>query len=316
MPEKDTIAAVAAHVTEDSILADLRAMGVRRGETLIVHSAMSKLGWVCGREATVIRALIRAVGPFGTIVMPAHSGDNSEPSKWSNPPVPESWFAIVRDTMPGFDRRVTATRAIGQVAETFRRYPGTKRSAHPNVSWAMRGPFAAWRLRGHTAGKPCFGMQSPLGRLYRQNARTLLIGVGYGNCTSLHLAEAVSENTPQTTLGAAVKTLGGRKWKTWRDIDFDSDRFPQIGEAYEQSGGVVTVGKVGAADCKLLHIAPLVDFGITWMREHPATVEAEAAPSAEGGADTATSVLQAEAEPKTAQAVADEGPKAEADAQA
>ncbi len=311
MPEKDTIAAVSAPVTENSILADLRAMGVRRGETLIVHSAMSKLGWVCGREATVIRALLRAVGPFGTIVMPAHSGDNSEPSKWSNPPVPESWFAIVRDSMPGFDRRVTATRAIGQVAETFRRYPGTKRSAHPNVSWAMHGPFAAWRLRGHTAGRPCFGMKSPLGRLYRQNARTLLIGVGYGNCTSLHLAEAVSENTPQTTLGAAVKTLGGRKWKTWQDIDFDSDRFPQIGEAYEASGGVVTVGKIGAADCKLLHIAPLVDFGIKWMREHPATAEAEGEAKAEGES-AATDAPQPEAE----EAAADEAPKAEGEAQA
>lgn len=309
MPELDTIAAVAAPVTEDSILADLRAMGVRRGETLIVHSAMSKLGWVCGREAAIIRALVRAVGPFGTVVMPAHSGDNSEPSKWSNPPVPESWFAIVRDTMPGFDRRVTATRAIGQVAETFRRYPGTKRSAHPNVSWAMRGPFAAWRLRGHTAGKPCFGMKSPLGRLYRSNARTLLIGVGYGNCTSLHLAEAVSENTPQTTLGAAIKTLGGRKWKTWQDIDFDSDRFPQIGEAYEQSGGVVTVGKIGAADCKLLHIAPLVDFGIKWMREHPAAADAEGAAKAEDE-PAVTNASQ----PEAAEAAASEAPTAEAQA--
>ena len=50
----------------------------------------------------------------------------------------------------------------------------------------------------------------------------------------------------------------------------DSDRFPQIGQAYEVSGGVVTKGKVGAADCRLLPIRPLVDFGVRWLAEHPA----------------------------------------------
>lgn len=296
MTEKDTIQAVPAPITEDSLLADLRALGVRRGETLIVHSAMSKLGWVCGREAAVIRALIRAVGPFGTIVMPAHSGDNSEPSLWSNPPVPENWFPIVRATMPAYDRRVTATRAIGRVPETFRRYPGAKRSAHPHVSWAMRGPFAAWRLRGHTWNKPCFGPASPLGRLYRQNARTLLIGVGYGNCTALHLSEELCGTMPKTTVGAAVNVLGRRVWKSWQDIDKDSDRFPLIGEAYEAAGGVVTAGKVGAAECKLVPIAPLVDFATRWLRENPAPPEATPAPVAETPAPATQPATQA-AEP-------------------
>ncbi len=283
MPEVDTIAAVGAPVTEASLLNDLRALGVRRGETLIVHTAMSKLGWVCGREAAVVRALLRAVGPFGLLVMPAHSGDNSEPKDWCNPPVPESWFEPIRHNMPAYDRRVTATRGIGRVAECFRRYPGTRRSAHPHVSWAARGPLAAWRLRGHTAGKPCFGMASPVGRLYRANARTLLLGVGYGNCTALHMAEALYPGTPLAPAGAAVKVRGVRRWQSWREIEMDSDRFPQIGDAYEASGGVVTKGKVGAADCRLLPIRPLVDFGVRWLAEHPAQPDADKPDTGDAG---------------------------------
>lgn len=273
MTEQDAIAAVSAPVTADGMLRDLRALGVRRGDTVIAHCAMSRIGWVCGREATVVQALLRAVGPLGMLVMPAHSGDNSEPSAWCNPPVPESWFAPIREHMPPFDRRVTVSRSIGRVGECLRTWPGARRSAHPQVSWTAKGPGACWLLRGHTYCKPGFGMGSPLGRLYRRGAKTLLIGVGYGNCTALHLAETLCETTPRETLGAAVSVWGRRRWVTWKDIEMDSDRFPALGEAYEAAGGPVAAGRLGAAECKLVPVRPLVDFGVRWLREHPALAE-------------------------------------------
>ncbi len=277
MAEKDTIAAVPKPVTGAELLSGLRALGIRRGDTVIVHSAMSKIGWVCGREAAVVGALIAAVGPSGTLVMPAHSGDNSEPSDWGNPPVPKDWFPVIRDTMPAYDRRVTPSRCMGRIAECFRTWPGTRRSAHPHVSWCARGPFARWLLRGHTYGKPCFGAGSPVGRLYRRNAKILLLGVGYDNCTALHMAEALCPRTPLTDAGAAVKTRGGRRWEAWREIEMDSDRFPQIGEAYERGGGEMVTGKLGAADCKVVRVKPLVDFGLAWLNEHPPEAPGDAA---------------------------------------
>jgi len=270
MPELDAVSAVSAPVTESGLLSGLAALGIRKGDTLIVHSSMSKIGWVCGRETAVVRALLRAVGRFGMLVMPAHSSDNSEPSDWCNPPVPESWFAAIRETMPAYDRRVTPTRCMGRIAECFRAYPGTRRSAHPHVSWCARGPGARWLLRGHVYGKPCFGMGSPLGRLYRHNAKILLLGVGYDNCTTLHLAESLYAGTPQQSAGAAVKVHSRRRWKTWQDIELNSDRFPALGEAYEQSGGEVVRGTLGAADCKVLRARPLVDFGLRWLTEQAA----------------------------------------------
>lgn len=260
-------------VTKQTLLAGLYKLGIRPGDTLIVHSAMSKLGWVCGREVTVVQALVEAVGRTGTVVMPAHSGDNSEPSDWSNPPVPESWFAPIRETMPAYDRRVTPTRAMGRIAECFRAWPGTRRSAHPHVSWCAHGPGAALLLRGHTFDKPCFGPASPLGRLYRRNAKILLIGVGYDNCTSLHMAETLYPETPKMKIGAAVRVHGKRRWETWEEIEFDSDRFPEIGRDYERDGGETVTGKLGAADCKLLRIKPLVDYGVKWLAEHPVQPE-------------------------------------------
>ena len=265
MPELDAVAAVQTPSTVQSLLAALRALGIRRGDTVIVHSAMSKIGWVCGREMAVVRALLLAVGHTGLLVMPAHSGDNSEPSDWCNPAVPESWHALIRAQMPAYDRRNTPTRCMGRIAECFRTWPCTHRSAHPHVSWCAHGFGARWMLRGHTVARPCFGMRSPLGRMYRRNVKILLLGVGYGNCTALHLAETLYPSSPKMELGAAVRVRGHRQWARWQDVDFDSDRFVQIGEAYEAQGGAVTLGKLGAADCKVLHVRPLVDFGLRWL---------------------------------------------------
>ena len=268
MTEADTIAAVPAPVTEQSLLDGLRALGIRKGDTLIVHCAMSRIGWVCGRETAVVRALIRAVGPLGMLVMPGHSGDNSEPSEWSNPPVPESWFETIRRETPPYDRRSTPTRGIGRVAECFRTWPGTRRSAHPHVSWCARGPGAMWLLRGHRWSKPGFGHASPVGRLYLRNAKILMLGVGYGNCTALHMAEAICPVIPFESHAAAIRILGRRKRVTWRDFEMNSDRFPALGEAYEQAGGTVVRGRIGAAECTVAPIRPLVDFGVHWLIDH------------------------------------------------
>lgn len=60
-------------VTRGTLAAGLRELGVRTGDTLLAHSSLSALGWVCGGPVAVVRALLDVLGPDGTLVVPTQT---------------------------------------------------------------------------------------------------------------------------------------------------------------------------------------------------------------------------------------------------
>ncbi len=264
MSEQSVIQNTVRPATVASLCDELRLLGIRSGDILLVHSSLSKMGWVCGGPVAVNQALLASIGTNGTLVMPAHTGDNSDPAEWVNPPVPADWLPVIYDTMPAFEPAVTPTRGMGRIAECFRTWPGTRRSGHPQVSFCANGPRADEIVRTH-ALTPQFGMDTPLGRLYLSGAKVLLLGVGYGNCTSFHLAEVLSGIMPRKKMGAAVLENGVRTWAWFEDTLFDDEDFTRIGQAYEETSGAVSHGKAGTADCRLFDLRAAVDFAAAWI---------------------------------------------------
>lgn len=255
-------------VTRDRLAADLRALGLAAGEVVLVHSALSRVGWVVGGAEVVVLALLDVLGPGGTLMVPAHSSGNSEPSGWKNPPVPEAWWPVIREHMPPFDPARTPTRMMGQVAEAVRTWPGARRSDHPQVSFAALGLHAEALTGGHTPLQDGLADASPLGALYALDGWVLLLGVGHGNNTSLHLAEtrAALPGEPERE-GAAVLVDGVRQWATWEQYAYDDEDFPALGAAYAAAHpGAVLAGQVGDAPARLMRQRPLVDFGVAWLR--------------------------------------------------
>ena len=53
----------------EELVADLRRLGVRLGDALIVHASLRRIGPVEGRAAGVVAALDSAVGPTGLLVV-------------------------------------------------------------------------------------------------------------------------------------------------------------------------------------------------------------------------------------------------------
>jgi len=251
--------------TRESLAADLRTLGLKPGMIVIVHTAMSKLGWVCGGPVAVIQALMDAVTEAGTLVMPAHSGDNSDPAQWEKPPVPADWIPRIRAHMPAYHPAWTPTRGIGRLPELFRTLPGVLRSSHPQVSFSAWGGYAKDVTDRHSLAYS-LGEGSPLARLYDMDARVLLLGADYGSNTSMHLSEYRAGKAAPKRQGSSISIDGEARWVEFDDIDFDDGPFPMIGEAYERQGGAVLTGRVGNAACRLMPQRDIVDFTVRWIQ--------------------------------------------------
>ncbi|WP_435363240.1 aminoglycoside N(3)-acetyltransferase [Haloarchaeobius sp. DYHT-AS-18] len=256
-------------ITVDRIASDLRDLGLAAGDTVLVHSSLSSLGWVCGGPVAVVDALQQVVTADGTLVMPAHTGDYSDPGSWRNPPVPDEWEQEIRDTMPAYRPEVTPCTRLGAVPDTFRSFPGVVRSRHPVVSFTAWGADAEAITAEHSYDEP-LGEQSPLARLYERNATVLMLGTDHGTNTSLHLAEYRDGRDKQLEPdGAPVIQDGERVWLRFVDIELDTGDFPQAGEAFEAARpDAVTVGQVGEATARRIDQPELVDFAGEWFTEN------------------------------------------------
>ena len=257
--------------TVESLQMDFKALGIETGMVLLVHSSLSAMGWICGGAVAVILALQEVLGETGTLVMPTHSTDLSDPSQWENPPVPESWWQTIRGTMPAYDPDLTPTRSMGKIAETFRKQKDVLRSAHPQSSFCASGPQASYVIENHALA---FGMgeNSPLARIYDLNGFVLLLGVGHSRNTSIHLAEYRADFPSKRVVqeGAPISQAGLRTWTSFEDIDVDDSDFDRVGVDFlhADAGKVVRRGKVGIADCQFMPQRAVVDFAVDWFAEN------------------------------------------------
>jgi aminoglycoside 3-N-acetyltransferase len=253
--------------TVGSLAAQLRHLGVESGDVVLLHSSMKSLGFVVGGSQAVVQALLDVIGPTGTLAVPTHTSDNSDPAEWQHPPVPETWWPVIREQAPGFDPAASPSRSMGVIAETVRTWPGALRSNHPFVSFAAVGAHAA-DITAHHQLDDALGEHSPLGAVYRQDGKVLLLGCGHDSNTSLHLAEWRQPSPPRGEHGSSVRQPDGTsQWVTWTDVLEEEDDFEQLGADFEAAAGPadLSLGPIGNATGRLMPQRRLVDFATGWI---------------------------------------------------
>lgn len=255
-------------VLKQDILDALKNAGVYKGQSIMVHTSLSSLGFVCGGAQVVIEALMESVGEDGTIMMPTQSWKNLDPESGVHWEEPEEWWQLIRDNWPAYDKDITPTNTMGQVAEMFRRWPGTLRSSHPARSVAAWGKHAHYLTDNHDLSN-IFGEGSPIGKLYELDGYVLLIGVGHDKNTSLHLADVRAEYPSKHMIkeSSAILQDGKRVWKTYETLYVDGEDFVEIGQAFEDRCGVKKVS-LGNGIITLMRQRELVDFAVKWIEEN------------------------------------------------
>jgi aminoglycoside 3-N-acetyltransferase len=250
--------------TRASLGGELAKLGIRSGDVILAHSSLRSFGWVCGGATAVVQALLDVIGSRGTLVVPAHTAFNRDPSGWKDARPPASWWSTIREHLPGFDRALSPSHGVGVIAERVRTWPGALRSEHPQTSFAALGQQAAHVVEGHALDSQ-LGDASPLARLEELNARVLLLGVGYDRCTAFHLGEYRVPSPPFRSNSCAVMSPTGRRWVTYDAVKLDASDFSDLGLDFERQAGTVTLGKVGEATCRLFSLPAAIDFATHWF---------------------------------------------------
>ncbi|MEV7106527.1 aminoglycoside N(3)-acetyltransferase [Streptomyces atroolivaceus] len=247
--------------------AQLYELGVRQGGVVLVHASMRSVG---GDARSMADALRRALGPQGTLVVPAFTPENSDTSRSFLDRVrglSDEARAEVRASMPAFDPAASPAPTMGALAEVVRLTPGALRSTHPQTSFAALGPAAAQLLAGHR--QDChLGEASPLARLYEADAQVLLLGTGFGSCTAFHLAEYRRPAPPRRLYRCVVASeSGGGGWWEYEDIVLDDSDFAALGDDFVHArAGRVGTGRVGTARSHLFPLRTAVDFATGWLK--------------------------------------------------
>jgi aminoglycoside 3-N-acetyltransferase len=264
-------------LTRSTLAAQLSELGVRRGGICMVHTRMRALGWVVGAAETVVRALLDALGPEGTLVAYASWDEHV----YMDADRPAEHRADYRAEPPVFDVAVSeAARDHGRVPERIRTWPGACRSHHAEASVVALGPQAAWLTAEHRPGDG-YGAASPFARLVEAGGQVLVLGAPLETITLLHHAEAIATAPGKRMVTFRVLEAepgGGVVEREYTDIEtsrgaydyarlaLPEDEFAVIANS-ALAAGIGRRGTVGASASYLFDAAPLVDFAVAWIEE-------------------------------------------------
>lgn len=210
------------------LAADLAALGLRRGAVVLVHCRMSALGRVIGGAETVVRALLDAVGPEGTLV--AYVGWQDGPPDDLDLLAPGDRELVLAE-QPVYDPAVgRARRDHGRVAEALRTWPGAAHSGHPEAGVAALGRDAAAIALPHGLDD-AYGPGTPYARVVELDGQVVVLGAPLDTVTLVHHAEALArvEGKRRVAWRCPVLVDGEREWRTLEDIDTSAGALPYEG---------------------------------------------------------------------------------------
>lgn len=244
-------------VTAAEIAGGLCALGLREGDTVFVHSAMSRIGFVQGGAPAVVEAFRQVLGPEGTLAV------LTSPFRGSLLDYCRSGSLFIVEETPSL---------LGAVTEAVRTTPGAIRSLETSHPVAALGPQAEFLTCDHIHSQGPCDEHSPLYRLMLIGGYVLLLGVDFRSCTLLHTAEELAR-VPFIDFETRYPMRGRFRGQDYTlHIYCHSAPLRANYSAIEpvlQARGLLTVGRVGLAECRLARAKDILDTALAKLKWDP-----------------------------------------------
>jgi aminoglycoside 3-N-acetyltransferase len=156
-------------MNREQLVEQLKAIGVKEGMDLMVHSSLKRVGPVDGGPDAIIDSLLKILGTDGTLMMSTVSGS-------------------VTPKQPVYHSDHTPS-SVGYLSNVFRKRDNVIRSLHPVHSIAAFGPKAEFYTEGHLQANTPWSPDNTYGKIMRNNACILFLGVNYECNTCMHALE-------------------------------------------------------------------------------------------------------------------------------
>jgi len=237
--------------TTERIASDLKALGIQRGDVILVHSSLKSLGYVEGGPETVIQGLVKATGDDGTLLMPA--------------------LSYMQNPHHIHNTRETPSN-VGAIPEYFRKRAGTLRSIHPTHSVCGIGKAVSKLFKYHHLDDTPCGPNSPLNRMIDSGAKIIMLGCGLRPNTTMHALEEY-ENPPYLFGEDCVYTITDWNGKTY-EKKYKHHGFSGYVQRYDRiallsSDSFINCGNVLKSQTFVLETQGLKTAVISKMREDP-----------------------------------------------
>jgi aminoglycoside N3'-acetyltransferase len=227
-------------LSKKEMVDDLRGMGLKAGDGLMVHSSIKALGRTENGTVGIIEALQEVLTEEGTLMMPSFNHGNP-------------WKARGK----GFYNPKTTPCWNGAIPDAFWRLPNVFRSldpTHPIAAWGKNAKrYTEFHHRTLTMGP-----DSPLGMLGKEGGYAMMLGVGYAPNTYHHVVEmtlgspCVGQRNEQYPIHLPDgRIVMGRTWG-WRSKGCpitDPTRYVKNLQNFHR------VGKVGTCETILFKLA-------------------------------------------------------------
>ncbi len=264
------------NVRRDEIVAGLGQLGVSPGDSIMVHSSLSSLGYVEGGADAVIDALLAAVGPEGTVLMP------SLPATWRGNENCVTYLA----RQPVFDVRTTPSK-VGLISDTFWRRPGARRSLSASHSATAMGLRRDWFLANHEQAPYLTGPGTPWWKNCEVGGKIVLLGVGQESNTTLHTVEETADSivvSRDRFYPLVIDETGSiHQLEVCAHLPGYPRNFPRMDAELLAAGGMVT-GQIGQATVRVIQARTLLAVGLDRLRRDPRFLLTTPEPSSQGGA--------------------------------